>query len=78
MSALGAYPHLILSSTGEETDFVDAALAGHKLARRVSLRVPLLAAAATLAQSDMIAIPVRRHRPDICQFDASGSTDIAV
>ena len=35
---------------------MDAALAGHKLARRVSLRVPLLAAAATLAQSDMIAI----------------------
>ena len=56
VSALGAYPHLILSSTGEETGFVDAALARHKLARRVTLRVPLLAAAATLAQSDMVAI----------------------
>jgi DNA-binding transcriptional LysR family regulator len=53
---LGAYPHLVLSSTGEETDFVDVALARHKLARRVTLRVPLLAAAATLAQSDMVAI----------------------
>jgi DNA-binding transcriptional LysR family regulator len=56
MSDLGAYPHLILSSTGEETDFVDAALARHKLARRVTLRVPLLAAPATLAQSEMVAI----------------------
>jgi DNA-binding transcriptional LysR family regulator len=56
LSALGTYPHLILSSTGEETDFVDAALSRHKLARRVTLRVPLLAAAATLAQSDMVAI----------------------
>jgi DNA-binding transcriptional LysR family regulator len=56
MSDLGAYPHLILSSTGEETDFVDAALARHKLARHVTLRVPLLAAAATLAQSEMVAI----------------------
>jgi DNA-binding transcriptional LysR family regulator len=55
-SALGAHPHLILSSTGEETDFVDAALARHKLARRVTFRAPLLAAAATLAQSDMVAI----------------------
>jgi hypothetical protein len=45
MSASGAYPHLILSSTGEETDFVDAALARHKMARRITLRVPLLAAA---------------------------------
>jgi DNA-binding transcriptional LysR family regulator len=43
-------------SRGEETDFVDAALARHKLARRVTLRVPLLAAAATLAQSEMVAI----------------------
>ncbi len=55
-SALGAYPHLVFSSTGEETDFVDAALARHKLSRRVALRAPLLAAAATLAQSEMIAI----------------------
>jgi DNA-binding transcriptional LysR family regulator len=53
---LGDFPHLILSSTGEETDFVDAELARHKLARRVTLRVPLLAAAATLAQSEMVAI----------------------
>jgi DNA-binding transcriptional LysR family regulator len=56
LHALGAYPHLILSSTREETDFVDAALARHKLARRVILHTPLLAAAATLVQSDMIAI----------------------
>jgi DNA-binding transcriptional LysR family regulator len=56
LNALGTYPHLILSSTGEETDFVDAALARHKLIRRVTLRVPLLAAAATLAQSEMVAI----------------------
>jgi DNA-binding transcriptional LysR family regulator len=56
LQALGDFPHLILSSTGEETDFVDAELARHKLVRRVTLRVPLLAAAATLAQSEMVAI----------------------
>ena len=34
-----------LSSTGEETAFVDAELASYGLARRVALRAPLLAAA---------------------------------
>jgi DNA-binding transcriptional LysR family regulator len=56
LRALGDFPHLILSSTGEATDFVDAELARHKLARRVALRVPLLAAVSTLAQSEMVAI----------------------
>lgn len=56
LRTLGDYPHLILSSTGEETDFVDAHLARHNLSRRVTLRVPLLAAPATLTQSEMIAI----------------------
>ncbi|HEY4041003.1 MAG TPA: LysR substrate-binding domain-containing protein [Rhodopila sp.] len=56
LHALGDCPHLILSSTGEETDFVDAQLAVQNLIRRVTVRVPLLAAAATLAQSEMIAI----------------------
>ena len=56
LAAMGNYPHLILSSTGEDTGFVDTALAQHKLSRQVTLRAPLLAAAATLAQSDMIAV----------------------
>lgn len=56
LQALGEFPHLALSSTGEETDFVDTALTRHKLVRRVVLRVPLLAAASTLTQSEMIAI----------------------
>jgi DNA-binding transcriptional LysR family regulator len=56
LDALGAYPQLALSSTGEETAFVDAELARHGLARRIALRAPLLAAPAALAQSDMIAV----------------------
>ncbi|MCW6511824.1 LysR family transcriptional regulator [Lichenifustis flavocetrariae] len=54
--ALGEFPHLILSSTGEDSDFVDDELAAHGLARRVALRAPLLAAGSTLAQSNLIAI----------------------
>jgi DNA-binding transcriptional LysR family regulator len=56
LRAFRDYPHLIVSSTGEDTSFVDTCLAQQSLSRQVTLRVPLLAAAAALAQSDMIAI----------------------
>ncbi len=56
LAALGDYPHLVLSSTGEKTDFLDAELARHGLARHVALRAPLLAATAVLTQSDMITV----------------------
>jgi len=56
LDALGANPHLVLSSTGEETSFVEIELAQHGLNRHVMLRAPLLAAAAALAQSNMIAV----------------------
>lgn len=55
-AALAAYPHLVLSSTGEDTGFMDTELARRGLARNVALRAPLLAAASVLAQSDMIAV----------------------
>ena len=56
LAALAAHPHLDLSSTGEDTEFLDAGLARHGLVRRVALRAPLLAAAGVLAQSDMLAV----------------------
>jgi DNA-binding transcriptional LysR family regulator len=56
LEALGHYPHLALSSTREESDFVDAELSKHGRQRHVAVRAPLLAAIASLAQSDMIAI----------------------
>ena len=52
--------HLVLSSTGEETDFVDAELERHGMTRRVALRAPLLSTATILAQSDMVAILTER------------------
>ena len=56
LDALASFPHLLLSSTGEATDFVDTELARHGLARRVRLRAPLLTAASALSGSDMIAV----------------------
>jgi DNA-binding transcriptional LysR family regulator len=60
LQALAAYPHLILSSTGQESDFLDAELSKCGLERRIALRAPLLTAAAMLAQSDLIAVVARR------------------
>lgn len=56
LEALGRFPHLILSSTREAADFMDAELSRHGLRRQVGVRAPLLAATAALAQSDMIAV----------------------
>ena len=56
MEAFARFPHMVLSSTGEETDFVDTELARHGFTRRIALRVPLLSAAAALAQSDMVTV----------------------
>jgi len=56
IEALAGIPHLAVSSTGEGTGFVDEELARHGLVRHVALRAPLLATAAVLAQSEMVAV----------------------
>ena len=57
---LAAFSHLALSSTGEETGFVDEALAQGGLQRRIAFNGPLLAAPAVLVRSDMIAVMSER------------------
>ena len=56
LELVASLPHLVISSTGESTDFVDTALARKGLSRRIALRAPLLATNGILLQSDMIAI----------------------
>lgn len=60
LDALACYPHLTLSSTGEDASFVDVELGRHGLARDVVLRAPLHSAAAILARSQMIAVVSER------------------
>jgi DNA-binding transcriptional LysR family regulator len=52
--------HLEISSSGEDTGFIDSWLTEHGVARRIALRTPYLSAASILVQSDMIAILSRR------------------
>jgi DNA-binding transcriptional LysR family regulator len=68
LATLAELPHLILSSTGDGTEFVDAALAAEGLERRIALRAPLLTAASILAQSDMVAVMAARSARVFSRF----------
>lgn len=53
--AFAALDHLEISSSLDDTRFIDAWLAERELARRIVLRAPFIAAAQILAQSDLVA-----------------------
>ncbi len=59
-AALAALPHLEISSSREDTGFVDRWLDERGLVRRIALRAPYLSAAAILVQSDLVATLSRR------------------
>jgi DNA-binding transcriptional LysR family regulator len=59
-AAFAALPHMEISSTREDTGFVDRWLAEKGLARRIALRAPYLSAAPILATSDLVATLSRR------------------
>jgi DNA-binding transcriptional LysR family regulator len=56
VKTFAALPHLMISSSGEDLGFVDAALAAKGYARNVALEAPYLSAGAILTQSDMVAV----------------------
>jgi DNA-binding transcriptional LysR family regulator len=60
MKTFAALPHLVISSSGEDLRFVDAAVAANGLVRTVALEAPYLSAGAILMQSDMIAVLGRK------------------
>jgi DNA-binding transcriptional LysR family regulator len=51
-----ALPHLVISSSGEDLSFVDAALAAEGCTRNITLEAPYLSAGSILVQSDMVAV----------------------
>jgi DNA-binding transcriptional LysR family regulator len=59
-AAFADLPHLEISSSLEDTGFIDEWLTGRGLARRIALRAPYLSAAAILVQSDLVATLSRR------------------
>jgi DNA-binding transcriptional LysR family regulator len=57
---LAGLPYLEISSSGEDTGFLDRWLAAQGLSRRVVVRSPYLSARTILAESDLVAVFSRR------------------
>jgi DNA-binding transcriptional LysR family regulator len=58
--ALAGVPHLEISSSGEDSSFVDRWLDARGLARNIAHRAPRLSAAAILSTTDMVTVLSRR------------------
>jgi DNA-binding transcriptional LysR family regulator len=58
--ALAQLPELEISSSGDDTGFLDRWLGARGLARRVAHRAPYLSAASLLAETDLVAIMRRQ------------------
>jgi DNA-binding transcriptional LysR family regulator len=56
VETFAALPHLMISSSGEDLGFVDAALRAAGKTRTIALEAPYLSAGAMLNQSDMMAV----------------------
>jgi DNA-binding transcriptional LysR family regulator len=65
---LASIPHLVISSSGDDTGFIDEALEQRGLERRVATRVPLLSVALLLVGSDRIAVLPRRVAADLARI----------
>ena len=61
-------PHVAITSSGDNTDFVDAALAQHGLSRRIIAKVPLHSLPSVLIGSGAAAVLPRRVAADLGAF----------
>lgn len=66
-AAFAALPHLEISSSLEDTGFIDRWLGERGFARRIALRAPYLSAAAILVQSDLVATLSRRNAQELAR-----------
>ena len=60
--------HLAISSIHHPTDYIDRALARRKLARRIALAVPFVAAPQIMVESDMVTLLPRRLAEALTRF----------
>jgi DNA-binding transcriptional LysR family regulator len=65
MEAFAALPHIAITSSGDDTHFIDDALADHGLARLVSAKVPLHSLILMLIGSEALAVVPRRVAADL-------------
>jgi DNA-binding transcriptional LysR family regulator len=72
----GTLPHVAISSTGDDTGFIDRSLAAARAGRRVAVRLSYLSAATVLGQSDMVATLCRRVAEAMIQTAALQLRDL--
>jgi DNA-binding transcriptional LysR family regulator len=65
IEAFAALPHIAITSSGDDTHFIDDALADHGLARLVSAKVPLHSLILMLIGSEALAVVPRRVAADL-------------
>jgi DNA-binding transcriptional LysR family regulator len=58
-------PHVLTSSTGDDTTFIDEALEQRGLARKIAVRVPMLSIVLMLVGSDSLAVLPRQVALDL-------------
>jgi len=58
--SLARFPHIAVTSAGDDTSFIDAALEERGLARKIAVRVPYLSIVLMLINSDRLAVVPRR------------------
>jgi len=59
-ASFGALRHAAISSSGDDTGFIDRSLATHGTKRQIELRLPYLSAGSVLAKADFVATLSRR------------------
>jgi DNA-binding transcriptional LysR family regulator len=62
---LAQIPHVVVTSTGDDTNFIDEALEERGLARKVAIRVPFLSVVLMLIGSNRLAVLPRRAANDL-------------
>ncbi len=65
---LAEIPHIAITSTGDDTSFVDDALEQHGLTRTIATRVPFLSVVLMLVGSDRLAVVPRRVADDLARI----------
>ncbi|HEX3573174.1 MAG TPA: LysR family transcriptional regulator [Rhodopila sp.] len=63
-----ALPHIAITSSGDDTNFIDDALADHGLTRFIPAKVPLHALIPVLINSGALAVMPRRAAADLMAF----------
>lgn len=61
-------PHIVITSSGDDTNFIDEALAEHGLTRFIPAKVPLHALVPVLVNSGALAVMPRRAAADLIAF----------